>query len=239
MNKLKGFIEIKEGEIGGIASTESTDRDGEIIKQAGWDFGNFNSNPVLMLMHNYQDFPIGKVTELKVVDGKLLFKAIFSKTLPKAKEAYELVKEGILNCLSVGFIPREFDTKDQNVITKAELLEISLVPVPANPQAVILAKSFQKNDIASYIVKNFDLEEKTIDEDVLQQTADAIKEAEEKKEEETIPEKGEDSTTEVPADKVGEDSAKAIDIDLKVIQQATGILQTLCRELKQKGGEKK
>ena len=235
MNKLKGFIEIKEGEIGGIASTEGIDRDGEIIKQAGWDFGNFNSNPVLMLMHNYQDFPIGKVTDLKVVDGKLLFKAIFSKTLPKAKEAYDLVKEGILNCLSVGFIPREFDTKDQNVITKAELLEISLVPVPANPHAVILAKSFEKNDIASYIVKNFDLGEKTPDEDVIEQTTEAIKE----EKEETIPEKGEDSTTEVPADKVGEDSAKAIDIDLKVIQQATGILQTLCRELKQKGGEKK
>jgi len=230
MNKLKGYLEIKEGEIMGIASTEATDRDGEIIKQAGWDLTNFNKNPVLMVAHNYQEFPIGKATNISVEGNQLIFKAVFSKATQKAREAYELVKEGILSAFSVGFIPREYDAKDQNTITKAELLEISLVPVPANPEAVVLAKGFKNNEIANFIVKNFDLEEKTPNEDEIEQTEEAIKEAEEVS----------DSTSEVlDQDKVGEESAKALDIDLKVIQQATGILQELCRELKQKGGATK
>lgn len=226
--KLKGYLEIKEGEITGIASTEATDRDGEIIKQDGWDLKNFKQNPVLMLMHNYQEFPVGKVTDIAVEGKKLTFKAVFSQTLGKAKEAYELVKEGVLSAFSVGFIAREFDQKDQNIITKAELLEISLVPVPANPGAIVTAKTFKENEIAKFIVKNFDLEE--------EKPVVEVKPAEE----EIKPEKVEDITAEVPKeDKVGEESDKASEIDLKLIQATVGHLQILCRELKQKGGVSK
>jgi len=228
MEKLKGYLEVKDGEIAGIASTASQDRDGEKIMQEGWDLSNFNRNPVLMLMHNYQEFPVGKITDIGIKDGQLVFKALFSNATEKAKEAYALVKEGILSAFSVGFIPREYDTKDTSIITKAELLEISLVPVPANPEAVVMAKGFKENEIARYIVKNFLVEEKEIE-------APATEEQPNPTETEPVsvvtPEAGEPS-------EVGKESDTANEIDLKLIQATVGHLQELCRDLKKKGGVK-
>ncbi len=220
MNKIKGYLEKKENEIIGIASTEAVDRDGEVILQKGWDLENFKRNPVLLVGHNYQEFPIGKATDIRIEDGKLVFNAIFSKATEKAKEAYELVREGILNSFSVGFIPRDWDSKDSKIITKAELLEISLVPVPANPEAIVLAKEYKKNEIAKYLVKNFFNEDK----------------AEATEGEETIKEKTSEDVKNIKDGKVGNSSNE---IDLKLLQATVGHLQILCRDLKKKGGGKK
>lgn len=154
MLNLKGFLEKKDNEIVGIASTQMPDRDGEVILQEGWDLTNFKMNPVLLASHNYHEFPIGKVTDIMVENNQLIFKAIFSEATQAAKEAYALVKEGILSTFSVGFIPREYDASGA-VISKAELLEISLVSVPANAQAVVLAKSFKDNDLATKLIKEW------------------------------------------------------------------------------------
>ena len=59
MLKLKGLLKLKEGEIEGIASTELPDRDGDVIKQNGWDLKSYKTNPVILVSHNYQEFPIG------------------------------------------------------------------------------------------------------------------------------------------------------------------------------------
>lgn len=239
MQKLKGFLERKEGEIIGIASTDTPDRDGEVIKQEGWDLTNFQKNPVLLASHNYHEFPIGKATDIAVQDGKLIFKAVFSEATEKAKEAYALVKEGILSAFSVGFIPREYDQKEAGIITKAELLEISLVAVPANPAAVVLAKSFseqnEENELAKELVKYWSIKEE--------------KEEEEKEE-------GTPAEIELPEDRVlkcecgksfivklasgdgnveaGEEGEKVdeSELDLKVLQRATGQLQELIHNLK-------
>jgi HK97 family phage prohead protease len=248
MNKLKGFLEQKEGEIIGIASTESPDRDGEVIKQDGWDLTNFKSNPVLLASHNYHEFPIGKATDIAIQDGKLIFKAIFSEATEKAKEAYALVKEGILSAFSVGFIPREYDSKEAGVITKAELLEISLVAVPANPQAVVLAKSFsesnKENELAKELVRMWEVKEAPLDE------VSETEEAEEVEPQEV--ELGEDKTVKCDCGKtyiiklasedgnveVGEEGEKVdgSELDIKVLQRATGYLQELLHNLK-KGKE--
>jgi HK97 family phage prohead protease len=237
MEKIKGYLEKKEGEIIGIASTSSRDRDGESISQEGWDLESFKRNPVLLVGHNYSEYPVGKATDISVQDGKLVFKAVFSEATQKAKEAYQLVKEGILSAFSVGFIPRDFDRADPSIITKAELLEISLVPVPANPEAVVLAKSFsEKNEIAQYIVKNF-LEEKKPSEDPdIKEVKEAEKEEAEARKElekEITAGVGEDKT-----DEAREEGDTASEIDLKLLQQTVGHLQILCRDLKRKGGEK-
>lgn len=230
MNKLKGYLTRKEGEILGIASTESFDRDGESIKQAGWDLSNFKQNPVILVGHNYQEFPVGKATDIFVEDGKLLFKAVFSESTQKAKEAYQLVKEGILSAFSVGFIPREYDNNDASIITKAELLEISIVPVPSNPEAVVMAKSFtSENEIAKYIVKNF-LDESETDPDISKKEEEAKSDIQPETEPVSV------ATAEVGNDKLGEEGDTANEIDLKLLQQTVGHLQTLCRDLKRKGG---
>lgn len=160
LKKLKGLLQKKDGEVIGIASTSDPDRDGEIIDQNGWDLTNFLENPVILAHHNYHNFPIGKAIEIGVENGKLMFKMVFSQATEEAKQAYQLVQEGILRTFSVGYIPREYDPKDQNITKKAELLEISLVAVPANPKAVVYAKSLKDNDLAVALCKEWLLDEK-------------------------------------------------------------------------------
>jgi len=160
--ELKGLLERRgEGEVIGIASTENADRDGDIIVQSGWDLENFKRNPVILAHHNYHNFPIGQATEIAVENGMLMFKVLFSKVTEEARQAYELIQEGVLRSFSVGYIPREFDPKDQNRTLKAELLEISVVAVPANAEAIVYAKSFVKNDLAVRLCKEWLIDDAT------------------------------------------------------------------------------
>lgn len=264
MNKLKGYLKLEKGEILGIASTETQDRQGEIIKQDGWELKQFKANPVIMLNHNYYEFPIGKAIKIKVEDGKLTFKMVFSETLDKAKEAYELVKEGIMNCFSVGFIPKEFDANNQNIITKAELLEISLVSVPANPQAVVLAKGLKNNDLAKDYIRVWlfdekrkkeveDLEKEAEEEkkktppteEEIENAKEVFARAEEaKKETEGLNNNPDEATTTVPPkegdQESGDEGEQVGDNEkmMKVVKKATHYLQELCREYNKKGGAK-
>ena len=243
MNKLKGYLEKKDGEILGIASSEAQDRDGEVIKQTGWDLNNFEKNPVLLASHNHQSFPIGKATGIAIEDGKLMFKAVFSKATQEAKEAYALVKEGILNTFSVGFIPRDYEKDNSSVITKAELLEISLVSIPSNPEAVVLAKGM-KNDLAKSMIKSWLLDDELKEQvKVLEEKGKLDKQweglTEEQKEKaiKHVTSEHKPATKDVkPSKKLEGKADKVEDIDLKLLQKTVGHLQVLCKEAKEKGG---
>ncbi len=137
------FGEVKsvneDGTITVVASDETVDRHGEVIKVDGWDLKNFKKNAVMLVSHNWSDLPIGKWLRPRVEGNKLIMDAKFSETSSKATEVLNLVKEGILNTVSVGLIVKERDEKDPSIITKAELLEVSWVSLPANPNAMALA----------------------------------------------------------------------------------------------------
>jgi len=241
LNRLKGYLTKENNEIVGIASTEREDRQGESIMQEGWDLKNFKKNPVLMASHRYDQFPIGKVTNIKVDGKQLTFKAIFSEATVLAREAAQLVGEGILKAFSVGFIPREYNAKNPSVITKAELLEISLVAIPANPEAIVTAKSMKDNAMVKQLIKEWLLDEglkKQVDD--LEKPKEDEKVEEEKKDEET--KQAPDTATEDQKGEVkenGKAGGEVEDINLKLVQKATGYLQELCREIKKKGGAKK
>jgi phage head maturation protease len=60
---------------------------------------------------------------------------------PLAQEVKELVSEGFLNTLSIGFMSLQYKQNDNSngiIYESVELLEISIVSVPANPEAVVL-----------------------------------------------------------------------------------------------------
>lgn len=158
-DKQVTFAEIteksnKEGEFMAVASSGTTDRHGEIISPEGWDLKNFKKNPVLLWSHDHLTPAIGKATKIwlegEASKAKLMFKGVFQEITDEGKAAKALVEEGILKTFSVGFLPSEMDG---NTYTKQELLEISLVNVPANPDAMMLAyktlseKGFKKKTI--------------------------------------------------------------------------------------------
>lgn len=132
-----------------LASTAAIDRQGDIVRQDGWELENFKKNPVILWAHDYDELPIGKATELNVsVEGlEIEFEFAPAEGNPKAAQVQKLMEEGYLNAVSVGFIPKE---RNGNVIIRSELLELSVVPVPANQEALRLAmaKGIDFSDIA-------------------------------------------------------------------------------------------
>lgn len=131
-----------------IASDDSVDRDGERIDPAGWDFTNFMKNPVLIWAHDYRREPVGKCLDIRRDGNRILFTPQFAINVSEfAKTVFGLYLDSFMNAFSVGFIPREWKDEqmaDGSIVrtfTKCELLEISAVPVPANPAAVVLARA--------------------------------------------------------------------------------------------------
>lgn len=136
--------QVNEGVIEAIVGSSNVlDRQGEIIDQGGWDIKNFQKNPVILWGHNVRGDrpPIGKALKVwKDGEGKgqkLMFKVQFDLQDSFAAEIYRKVKDGFVNTVSVGFMPME---REDNRYTKAELLELSFVPVPANPEAVVVMR---------------------------------------------------------------------------------------------------
>lgn len=142
-----------------VGSTAVLDRAGDVIDQGGWDLSNFKENPVILWGHNVQEEkpPIGKAIKVWIEDkgketAKLMFQVKFDLQDKFAAEIFRKVKEGFINTVSVGFLPSEWIELDPDnwfggrKYTKQELLELSFVPVPANPEAVVTLRSISKKD---------------------------------------------------------------------------------------------
>jgi hypothetical protein len=127
-----------------IISTEDTDRSGEIVKQNGWELTNYKNNPIVLWGHDYYSLPIGVCTETYLTEKNgipalgargVFLSADINPFAQQVRKLYEFgigKGEGVGCTTSVGFIPKEFDENARNTITKAELLEFSFVPIPAN-----------------------------------------------------------------------------------------------------------
>jgi len=138
------------GKVGGgleyVLSDETPDRMGDVIMADGWDLTNFKNNPIALFGHN-STFPIGKWKNIRVVDKQLRghLELAAAGTSPRIDEIRALVDADILRAVSVGFRPKETKPRPESdfglFFTKAELMETSLVSVPANPNALAIAKS--------------------------------------------------------------------------------------------------
>lgn len=121
---------------GVVGSTGSLDRHGENVNPEGWNLKNYLKNPVLLFAHDYRSLPVGKALKVWVENKKLMFNLQFAST-PFAMEVFQLFQEGILNAFSVGFMVQKWgESGGKYSIDEQELLELSVVPVPANPEAL-------------------------------------------------------------------------------------------------------
>jgi HK97 family phage prohead protease len=133
-----------------VLSDESVDRMGDVIASDGWDLRSFKRNPIALFNHN-SNFPIGTWEELRVEKGALRsrLKLAPEGTSPRCDEIRKLVEAGILRATSVGFKPIESSPRKSGGsvtgehFTRQELVETSLVSIPANPNALAVAKSLQ------------------------------------------------------------------------------------------------
>ena len=153
-NKQFASAVIKEnpngkGEFVFTASTARSDRENDVIEPHGWVLEQFKDGGPLLWGHDQSKLPIGRVLWVKVDDGKLIGKAKFNGQTQLSTDVEKLVRSGDLTALSVGFRPVDMKMNNEGGrnFTKQELLEISVVNVPANPDAVI--HSIKSMDIKS------------------------------------------------------------------------------------------
>lgn len=143
--------DVKARRLKFVASDETVDRYGDIIRADGWDLSNFRNNPVLLFGHQSSSVPIGRVPQIEIVGTRLIATA---ELRPEGDsdftdDVWRAIDTGFLKACSVGFMP----TAEPNIMRDEddrftgfefvgqELLELSVVPVPANPQALALARS--------------------------------------------------------------------------------------------------
>ncbi len=144
---LHKTFEIKAAEDGRmIASTPDVDRDKDRVIATGARLDNFLKNPVLMYGHNYRDpwALIGKAADLQVDAGGINFQ-------PELREPANdsdpmtviraLWDQKLLRAASIGFNPTKWMENEVGGrdFVEWELLEISIVPIPANQNALRLA----------------------------------------------------------------------------------------------------
>lgn len=136
-----------------IASTQSTDSHGRVVVQ-DWDLARFEKNPVVLWDHGMAGagmfggspldatLPIGFASKVRVEGSQLLATINFvdEKANPLAEKVFQGVKQGSIRGLSVGWVPSEVTETEAGdlVLTGNELLEISVVAIPANAEAVAL-----------------------------------------------------------------------------------------------------
>lgn len=147
-----------------IGSTEDVDRYQEVITVKGWDLRMYRLNPIFLFGHNYREPSIGKALRVWKDPGAekggtgdkptLRFHIRFAtaEEYAFADTIYRLFRGGFMRATSVGFLPHSWEEpkedgegelsghkpkkKPRRIYTGQELLELSGVPVPANPFAL-------------------------------------------------------------------------------------------------------
>jgi hypothetical protein len=138
-----------------IASDETVDRMGDIIRVKGWDLKNFLRNPQALWAHNSRALPIGRVTEWEKGDVKgapaLLETITYLEegVSAEAEAIWKLVNAGVIKAVSVGFLPIKMTWPESPeeresmglgpygvLFEKQEQLELSNCTIPANPSCL-------------------------------------------------------------------------------------------------------
>ena len=133
-----------------VASSEAVDSYNTVIKSTAWQLDRFQRNSVVLFGHQSRALPIGKGTA-RIEGARLLIDVDFftADENPLAEQALRIVDRGVMGA-SVGFEPLESEynatreTGDEWLdliyppldFTRVELLEVSVVTLPANPEAL-------------------------------------------------------------------------------------------------------
>jgi HK97 family phage prohead protease/HK97 family phage major capsid protein len=136
-----------------VLSDATVDRYGDTIEPKGWDLKWFKKNPVALFAHDSR-FLIGNWTNLRIQGGQLLGDLVLAArgTSARIDELISLIEQDLFRAVSVGFIPKKSEPIDPEKpyaglkFLEQELLECSLVTVPANPNALQVAKALNISD---------------------------------------------------------------------------------------------
>jgi len=130
------------------------DRDGESVSIALLNIENFKKNPIMVFDHNWSD-AMGKVTHIEK-DAKGLYVKAEMHKLTGRENVFEAVQKGITKTFSIGFIAKTYTyLEDEDIfeISSAELVELSIVNVPSNQDAIFTPTSQKSMTVSKRMLK--------------------------------------------------------------------------------------
>lgn len=147
LKRAYSLLEIREvGEesrtITGIATTPKVDSYGDIVEPEGVQY----RGPVNLFLYHDKTKPVGNVSFGKATKSGIPFSASIPDVVEegtvreRVNEAWHSLKYKLLQAVSIGFNPLEYEhIKDSYGLRYLtwEMFELSLVGVPANPDAMI------------------------------------------------------------------------------------------------------
>lgn len=163
MDRLESFgllrdLDTEAHRVTSVISTGDVARDGAIIEPDGWDFSNYDRNPVVLWMHDDSAMPFARMVDRKTEDDKLIATAEFDMDDPMGATVFRKIQAGYINTTSVRWLPKEtewrkrHEEEDEKVLVflKQELLEFSFVTIPADPGALIVRADGGALSLADY-----------------------------------------------------------------------------------------
>ncbi len=186
---IRQFGEIRKSEndnrtVQFVFSTAAKDRHRTVLNQDAWMLDNFNRNGIAGYMHDvYGDGLLSKPDPDDVIgkarswieDGDLIGEITFEPAdlNEKADKVYRKIQFGSLNAVSVGFVEKgagrmgddeEGEDPEAYYFAGQELLEISVVNIPSNPEA-LKSRDFtpwneSQTDLNKQVINQNKMEEK-------------------------------------------------------------------------------
>lgn len=167
-----------------VASDFSLDSHGTRIDPAGWELEQFKKNPVICLQHDSwgrsesAGLPVANAVPetVRIENGKLVMRLRFPEAgkFPLADQVFELVADGFLRGVSVGFDPQEYEDveeeeggykKQVRVYRKQRLMEVSIVTIPSNDNGMVVrARQLNREADVDAFRKKTEEMEKTLSE---------------------------------------------------------------------------
>jgi hypothetical protein len=165
-------LDEKAGTVEYVASDETVDSYREVIRADGWRFDRFEKNAPFVDSHNYDSIAclLGKVVDFKVAGRKLVETVQWAKDVAEntlAQLGWRMLQGGFLPAVSVGFVPvrslwqndegwsqqlaeLKLDAKTdvRRVFVEQQQIELSAVVIPANPNAVAIARAYKSGALA-------------------------------------------------------------------------------------------
>ena len=154
-NNLRGYaVDVRSAPgspIPFVASTQNLARDGMIIRASAWDVNAYMRNPVVLFAHRYDSLPIGRAENIRRTDDALLCDIRLDvENDPLAAQIDAKIRAGYLNACSVGFEVKDYEpNSNPRIVTRAELLDVSVVAVPSDAGALAQARSVYQRSFQS------------------------------------------------------------------------------------------
>lgn len=157
MSKNKGMIQasckaLDDGKrlVELVMSTSTLDRDKDTLNAQGCIYDTYLKNGVVLKDHRwYVDSIVAKCIEIRIEVNRVIGVVEFPEEglIPEADKIYKMIKAGLINAVSVGYLMKKYMRNDFGGldISEWEILEVSFVAIPANPEANISGKSMDED----------------------------------------------------------------------------------------------